>query len=314
MEQKIESEERFRLKIGEMKGVIIGRYVNAAVPIECKCQFGHICRPRPYSVMQGFGMCTKCRFVKYQTEGEANFRKKIEELGGVILGKFINGHTPIECVCRFLHKCKPTPNNIHQERGMCIICAGIDPVTAENTFRKLVSEMKGVVVGSYINGDTRIECICGNGHVCHPLPCSVNSGRSICRRCTKSRGEKKLEQLLTKLGVKFEAQYQFTKSNRCLYDFGNENTVIEFDGRQHFSADDFFDRHYSFAERRAKDIAKTILAIEHGRKIIRIHFSWLKLEEEAQIQFLKSALAKNAPVIVNDLEAYSWLPMPIVLP
>jgi very-short-patch-repair endonuclease len=258
------------------------------------------------------------KLMKYHADkkidSEKRFRSRIAELKGEVIGPFINSKSSIACVCEFNHRCKPAPTNILRGQGMCKMCARNDASASEETFRKLVSEMKGVVIGSYVNNFTPVECLCLNGHACYPHPQSVNVGNGICRHCRKSHGERKLEQLLTKLTVQFKAQYQITKDFRCYYDFGNDNTVIEFDGEQHFKDIKFFSRKQKFADRRETDIAKTELAVRHGRKIIRIHFAWLRLTETEQIQFLKSALAKNAPVIVNDLEAYSWLPMPIVLP
>ena len=65
-------------------------------------------------------------------------------------------------------------------------CAGNNPLTAARKFESLVRKQGGEVIGKYIHSQDRVECVCVNGHRCHPFPVDVNRNRKICSICTGS--------------------------------------------------------------------------------------------------------------------------------
>ena len=78
---------------------------------------------------------------------EQKFLKRIEELGGIIIGEYGGSKTKVECICRNGHKCYPTPNHILQGQGVCKICAGNNSATAEKQFREKISQLGGRLIG-----------------------------------------------------------------------------------------------------------------------------------------------------------------------
>lgn len=117
-------EARFRARIKELGGVVIGEYVTSLTPVEARCAVGHACNPRPSSVLSGRGMCWLCSG-RHPSEAEVYFRARIEELGGVVLGKYVNSKTKVEVRCAEGHECSTPPNSVLSGAGFCLTCAGV---------------------------------------------------------------------------------------------------------------------------------------------------------------------------------------------
>ena len=133
--------------------------------------------------------CIKCKdgsMVNLHTKKytERRFRKKIEELGGKVMGKYKGNNIPVDCICPEGHSCNPRPSKIQQGRGMCIVCACRDPVTAEKNFRICIEEIGGKVMGEYKGAHIPVDCICPEGHSCNPMPGNIQRGRGMCIRCS----------------------------------------------------------------------------------------------------------------------------------
>lgn len=114
---------------------------------------------------------------------EAAFRARVAELGGQVLGVWVNARTPIDCVCANGHVRRPKPNSVQQGQGICRVCVGLDPAAAEAAFRVRVADLSGKVVGPYVDAVTGVDCVCVNGHPCRPRPASIQSGHGLCRAC-----------------------------------------------------------------------------------------------------------------------------------
>jgi hypothetical protein len=127
-------------------------------------------------------MCRICTGQDPET-AKTNFYARILELGGKVLGEYVNSSTRILCVCSQGHECFVSPNSIQQGHGMCRICTGRDPETAKTNFYARILEQGGKVLGKYINTDTPVECICKNGHICKPRPHHLKRGIVLCVKC-----------------------------------------------------------------------------------------------------------------------------------
>jgi hypothetical protein len=112
----------------------------------------------------------------------------VNDLGGTIIGEYKGSKIKVDCICKNGHSCKPIPNGIQQEEGMCRICAGNDsgrdPETAKDNFLENINNLGGTVTGEYINSSTPVECICQNGHPCNPKPNRIQQGNGMCIICT----------------------------------------------------------------------------------------------------------------------------------
>jgi hypothetical protein len=178
----------FHKNIKELGGKVIGEYVSSNKPVHCKCKNGHDCNPRPGNIQQGRGMCNICAGRDTET-AKQNFYNTIKELGGEVIGEYINKYTSVKCKCKNGHDCNPCPGSIQQGHGMCKICAGLDPETAKQNFYNTIKELGGEVIGKYVGSDKPVKCKCENGHDCNPCPGSIQQGHGMCKICAGKDSE-----------------------------------------------------------------------------------------------------------------------------
>jgi hypothetical protein len=179
----------FRKRITELGGEVHEpEYLGALKPHLCRCKNGHECWVRPNDIQQGDGICRKCAAQvrvdpRSQLAWDA-FCKRVAELGGVVLEpEWLGNKEPHRCRCAQGHDCRPIPNNAIRN-GICRVCAGNDPATAWENFRKRVAELGGEVPEpEYLGAKTAHRCRCAQGHECRPVPGSVQQGQGICRAC-----------------------------------------------------------------------------------------------------------------------------------
>lgn len=179
----IAAEALFRARVAELGGEVLEtEWLGAGTPHRVVCRFQHSCSPRPSDVARGWGICRLCAG-RDPASGEATFRACVKELGGRVVGKYVNTLTPVNCVCALGHACRVWPGGVSNGQGMCRTCGGNDPEAAERAFRVRVEELGGRIAGQYVNNSTRVDVICANGHRCRPLPNSVQQGQGLCRAC-----------------------------------------------------------------------------------------------------------------------------------
>src|SRR5690606_32505526 len=117
-----QAKDNFHQRIKELGGKVIGEYKESRVPVECICEKGHKCHPRPSGIKSGQGMCLKCVNLCSE-QSKDNFYHNIKELGGKIIGVYVNSCIHVECECSEGHKCYPTPSSIQQGHILCPICS-----------------------------------------------------------------------------------------------------------------------------------------------------------------------------------------------
>lgn len=99
-----------------------------------------------------------------------------------------------------------------------------------------------------------------------------------CPTCRSSKGERIISSALSELSVEFETQYPLTKNpktNRFLkVDFflPHNNTVIEFDGIQHYEPIDFFGGKNNFKNISNRDNIKNNYCVSNDINLIRIKY------------------------------------------
>ncbi|MFE5792952.1 hypothetical protein ACFQ8C_10295 [Streptomyces sp. NPDC056503] len=159
-------------------------YLGANEPHRVRCPNGHECRPRPALVRRGAAMCQTCTGRDPKIV-EARFRARVAELGGVVLEpQWLGATTPHRVRCAQGHVSAPWPSGVQQGQGICRVCAGKDPKTAEAAFRARVAELGGTVLESrWLGKDAPHQVRCAKGHTGTPTPSNVRAGCGICRIC-----------------------------------------------------------------------------------------------------------------------------------
>lgn len=169
-----------------------------------RCNAGHDCYPMPNSVQQGRGICRTCAG-NDPAAAEAGFRARLAELGATLLEPtWLGVGRPHRARCAAGHECSPRPNDVQQGHGICLTCAGKDPVATEARFRQRLAELGAVPLYTTWLGVSRGHHVrCRNGHTCYPWPSCVNAGQGVCFVCGHS-GEWDIFYVVTSGdGVKF---------------------------------------------------------------------------------------------------------------
>lgn len=138
-------------------------------------------------------------------------------------------------------------------------------------------------LGNYQNNNTKIlvrHNVCGNEYLV--TWGNLQSGQR-CPRCSESKGEKRISNLLESLNIKHTAQKRFPecKHKKTLpFDFyiHNKNTklLIEFDGMQHYEPIKHFGGEKAFKDTQLRDSIKNKFAQDNNLPLLRISY----LEEE----------------------------------
>ena len=101
-----------------------------------------------------------------------------------------------------------------------------------------------------------------------------------CGLCRESKGEIKVSIILKNLNIEYIREYKI-QPYRYEYDFylPKYNTLIEYDGIQHFSSVQHFGGDKAFLETVARDVKKTKIAKKNGIKLIRIPYTTIDIKK-----------------------------------
>ena len=262
---------------------VIGKYVNANNYVLHKClKDGYEWNARPANVLSGFG-CPKCSERFRRTHND--YILEVEELNPdvVVVGKFNGLQTPI------LHKCAihdvewmANPESIL--RGCRCWKCGNDATREKitKTHCQYVDDLKSVnpdvmVIDTYAGCFTPIlhKCMI-DGYEWMAVPTYILSGRG-CPRCQESTGEREIRQWLEENNIEyvFQKTFQDCKDKRELpFDFylPQYNSIIEYDGGQHFKPIPFFGGYDAFEARVKHDKIKDQYCETNNIRLLRIPY------------------------------------------
>lgn len=207
----VASKNKFYKKIKEFGGVVIGEYINDNTPVQCRCEFGHLCSPSPKDIKRSnrVNMCKTC-VNQDPAVSEKNFRDRIKQLGGEVLGEYVSTHIKIQCRCPKGHICNPNPTSLRRGCNMCTICMNLDFDAAGQNFYSAIKALEGMVVGEYKGAHVAVDCVCKYGHNCKPYPSNIRSGGGMCFTCTGTdprASEQNFRDRIKELGGKVLGEY-----------------------------------------------------------------------------------------------------------
>ena len=119
----IAAEKKFRSRVAELEGTVLGTYVDTKTPVHVRCKKGHDNHPWPGAVSRGQGICGTCAGMN-PADSEADFIQRVVVLGGTVLGKYISSNVPVFVRCSAGHDCYPYPSNVRRGQGICRLCKG----------------------------------------------------------------------------------------------------------------------------------------------------------------------------------------------
>lgn len=150
-----------------------------------------------------------------------------------------------------------------------------------NRFEKYIKTRSDIeILEDYINCNSKIKTRCLLcGYIWYPLTKDIVNSHIGCPKCRKSKGERKICEILDKNNIIYETEKSFIWSNRKRYDFYLPcyNLLIEYDGKQHFIKTMYSNDLESVKE---NDKIKTKMATDNYYNILRISFKDYKNIEE----------------------------------
>lgn len=199
------AEAAFRARLEELGATLLEpEYLGSKVPHRVICAAGHSCTPAPSNLRNGQGPCRTCAG-QDPAVAAAAFRARLAEMGATLLEpKWLGSMRKHRVLCKAGHECNPKPNWVQQGRGICRICSGNDPATAEAAFRARLAELGAELLEPYRNSGTPHRVRCAAGHDCNPRPNDVAQGCGICLMCAGKHpapAEARFLELLAKLGA-----------------------------------------------------------------------------------------------------------------
>lgn len=148
------------------------------------------------------------------------------------------------------------------------------------------------VIGTYVNSSTSIEHHCLKHDVYwNTTPSKLLSGYG-CPRCSRSYGEKAIETFLEFNNITYIAQKVFTdcRNKKPLpFDFYLQeyNTCIEYQGKQHYKAIDYFGGYEKFKLQQQLDKIKRDYCKNNNIKLIEIPYWNFDNIEQVLTNYLK---------------------------
>ena len=203
----------------------------------------------------------------------------------VLMEKFETMHKKLEIKHLNCNKIFKTDMHHMINNGTrCPYCYGKNLKKNTDIFKKEVYTLEKdnySVLGEYIDCKTPIK-IRHNCEKCNNLefyirPSDFTSHGNRCPICKGSKGERKISNFLIKNNIDFKTQYTF---NDCInelklkFDFylPNYNTIIEFDGIQHFKSIDYFGGKDRFELDKKRDEIKNNYCNKNNINLIRIPY------------------------------------------
>ena len=159
-------------------------------------------------------------------------------------------------------KCKPRFKHSYEDAKECFEKEGYVLITSKE---------------EYINVGTKLKTICPNGHE-YIVSYGHFLGGNRCTKCKMvSKGERIISKYLNKRGILFKEQYRFYNcrfKNTLPFDFylPNLNTLIEFDGEQHYKISEYFGGLNGFVDTKIRDTIKNRYCEENNINLIRIPY------------------------------------------
>jgi hypothetical protein len=159
--------------------VLLGEHVTANTKTLFQCSEGHTWKATPGSVMGGNG-CPHCSGSIPLTKEIVN--KRIADRGFVLLGEYVNSGTKTLFQCNKGHTWEVLPSAI-MGGGGCPRCAGQVPLSKE-IVNSRIANLGFVMLGEYVNVDTKTMFQCGEGHTWEATPYKV-MGHTGCPYCSR---------------------------------------------------------------------------------------------------------------------------------
>jgi very-short-patch-repair endonuclease len=123
----------------------------------------------------------------------------------------------------------------------------------------------------YTVGKNKVEILCPKHGIFIQQAESHLNGAG-CPKCSESKGERKIREFLEENNISYEQEVKLFGNYRFDFYLEDLNTVIEYDGKQHFEPVNYFGGLEGFLKTQERDKIKTEYCLENNIRIIRIAY------------------------------------------
>lgn len=206
---------------------------------KCKCDCGNEISVRSHCLISGNTQSCGCLGIERRTEGIKNSEKVLQH-------------------CKMMAKSKIVDMTGYKIGKLTVI--------EQTDLRK--------------NESVVWKCLCECGNITYVTQNCLQKGDTKSCGCIKSFGEEKITKLLLENNISFEKEKQFDtcilpSKKKARFDFYiNNKYIIEFDGKQHFEVNNFFEQ--TLEEIQLHDEIKNNWCFKNQIPIIRIPYTHLQ--------------------------------------
>lgn len=257
---------------------LLSEYKNMATPLEMKCPKGHITKTMNFGSFKRGCRCSVC---SKRAKLQYSFvKEQFEKEGYTLISKdYKNANTKLKTICPKGHNWEVTYGHFYDGKR----CGECDPSKKlDYNFVKSEFEKRGYILISkkYINACSSLEVICPKGHFTNTITWHNFKKGQGCKICNESKGEKKIAEVLDKNNIKYTREYRFEdcKDKYTLpFDFylgkiNNTEIIIEYDGIQHFKAQEHLGGEEELVRVQKRDNIKNEYCKKNNINLIRIPY------------------------------------------
>jgi len=261
------------------------KYINRSTKVKiicnsCNNKFDQI----PSSHLKGHG-CPKCSKIEASkkrienTNNTKNITMNFKKIHGDKYDyskvNYIDSNTKVEIICPEHGSFLQLPNS-HNSGNGCPKCGILKNM---NTPEKNINNFKKVHGNQYdyslLNNTTNLNSLI-------PIICSKH-GEFLqtksnhlqghgCPKCSESKGERKVREFLEENNINYSQEVKLFDNYRFDFYLEDLNTVIEYDGKQHYEPIGYFGGLEGFLKTQECDKIKTDYCIKNDIRIIRIGY------------------------------------------
>lgn len=194
-------EELLNFAIARKWDILSKKYTSTKIDMLFLCPNLHsvMMKSTNFKHKPDFRSCKLCLGLDTQIAA-TNFYNNLKAISARPLEEYISPHVAIKCLCSQNHECYVKPSRLQQGSGICLICANRSSEAAATKFYQFIKDQGGYTLENYTKSKIRVLSVCNKGHICTPLPYSINSGGKMCFRCcqrcpeaAKERFEEEME-------------------------------------------------------------------------------------------------------------------------
>jgi hypothetical protein len=271
--------------------------VSKKIKVKCKIH-NHIWNVRVMDLIKGEG-CPKCRYVKSSEKlvlKVPEFIKRSRETHGnkydySKVHQFKRQKTEgVVIICPNHGEFNQKPYDHYSGSG-CPKCweeirSEIMTTPWEEVLKSFIEVHKEeyeYCENTYTNSNEKMEIICKKHGVFLQTPTNHKQGNG-CPVCRSSTGEKEITHLLNDLEVEFEHQKKYKKLGRKRFDFfiPSINTIVEYNGIQHYEPIEHFGGIKSLKNTQKRDKIKKQYCLDNG-----INYEIIRYDEDTKLRVLE---------------------------